>query len=116
MDLISVKWADNTLQGRSRVVAGDRYELAIRVPPGDTLATAMFGDEPALAATEGQLARAAFTPAATGEVEWEGFLSPTESCSMRSTIENSLLREDWSIREEAVWPNRAGSLVSATSC
>jgi alpha-galactosidase len=71
VDLISVEWADNTLQGRSRVVAGDRYELTIRVPPGYTLASAKFDDEPATLITEEQLVRAAFTSAASREVAWK---------------------------------------------
>jgi hypothetical protein len=33
-DLTRVEWVSNTLQGSSRVVAGDRYELALHVPPG----------------------------------------------------------------------------------
>lgn len=73
-DLARVEWANNTLQGRSRVVAGDRYELALHVPPGYSLTAASFGDQPATVTTEGELARVSFTPASTTEVNWKVFL------------------------------------------
>lgn len=89
-DLVAVTWHDrpagdsgaerggpgtrrhpqHTLTGTSTVVGGDRYELAIRVPAGFVLESAAFADQPAETVTEGELVRAAFTPAATGEVAW----------------------------------------------
>ena len=70
VDLISVQWTDKGLEGRSRVIAGDRYELVIRIPPGFTIGAASYGDEAAGVVTEGDLARVAFTPAKTTEVNW----------------------------------------------
>lgn len=71
VDLKSIVWKDNMLSGRSRVIAGDRYELVVHVPAGTALKAAKFGDKAAETTTEGRILRAAFTPESTGEIEWK---------------------------------------------
>ena len=71
VDLVSLEWKDNSLAGRSRVIAGDRYEIAIRLPAGFKLKSAEVAGQPAQALTEGELVRLAWTPAATAEIEWK---------------------------------------------
>ena len=66
VDLISVEWKGKTLAGKSRVVAGDRYELVIHLPAGYKVKST----SQATVVTEGEIARIAFTPATTSEVEW----------------------------------------------
>ncbi len=70
VDLMSLEWSGNKLHGRSRVIAGDRYELVIHVPAGYTMRAASFGDQIAATASQGEFTRVAFTPASTGEVNW----------------------------------------------
>jgi hypothetical protein len=70
VDLVSVEWKSNCLTGRSKVVAGDRYELAVRVPEGYALASAEMDSKPAEVVTVGELVRAAVTSATTGETAW----------------------------------------------
>ncbi len=70
-DLVGVQWKGRTLSGRSRVVVGDRYELAIHVPARFALKSATFGGKEAQVKQEGTLLRVSTTPAATGEVAWE---------------------------------------------
>lgn len=69
-DLVELGWHDNALSGKSRVVAGDRYELAIHVPAGYQLKSARINGQPAITKLDGELLRASFIPAATGDVEW----------------------------------------------
>ena len=69
-DLLEVKWADGALSGRSKVVIGDRYELALHVPAGFKLKSAEINGKPAQIKGEGELLRASFTPEATGETAW----------------------------------------------
>ena len=71
VDLVSVEWKGNTLEGRSSVVQGDRYELAIRVPAGYTLRLAEAADKPMEIAKDGELVRVAIIPTSTGEVQWK---------------------------------------------
>jgi hypothetical protein len=71
VDLVAVDWSNNTLQGRSRVVAADRYELAVHVPSGYELVSAEFGASPAAVVQEGPLVRVAVTPEISGEVPWK---------------------------------------------
>lgn len=72
VDLVKVEWSASadTLTGTSKVVAGDRYELAVRVPAGFTIHAATFAGQAAEAATDGELLRVSFTPTATTEVPW----------------------------------------------
>ncbi len=71
-DLTQVSWRARTrmLSGRSRVVLGDDYELAIRLPRSTALASATIDGRPATAIVEADLLRVSHRPAATGEVDW----------------------------------------------
>ncbi len=69
-DLIEINWKGRVLSGRSRVVQGDRYELAVHAPDGFTCRGATFAGRAAQVKTEGALARVAFTPETTGDVGW----------------------------------------------
>ena len=69
-DLLAVRWRGATLAGRSRVAAGDRYELAVHVPAGFALKSAEIAGRAAQAKMDGKLLRVAFMPGATGEVAW----------------------------------------------
>ncbi len=71
VDLEKVEWKANTLAGRSRVVAGDRYELVIRVPAGFKLKSAEAANRPAEVIAEGELVRIVWTPDSTADVDWK---------------------------------------------
>jgi hypothetical protein len=71
VDLVSPEWKGYALSGRSRVVAGDRYEIAIRMPAGFSLKSAGVAGQPVHALTEGELVRLAWNPSFTAEVEWK---------------------------------------------
>lgn len=71
-DLIgTVTWTGSSLAGTSRVVNGDRYELAIRVPSGYSLESASIAGKPAQTRIEGELLRVSFLPTVTGKVPWD---------------------------------------------
>lgn len=78
VDIIEERWDDasKTLSGRSRVVAGDPYELCIVAPfvtagaRAEEIAVDCGDPEPRLQ-QEGDDVRASFTSAATGEVRWQ---------------------------------------------
>ena len=70
VDLVNVEWRQRRLTGRSRVVAGDRYELVVHVPAPHRFSSATFAGRPAEATVDGQIARAAFVPETTGEIDW----------------------------------------------
>jgi len=71
-ELRSVSWRGNALTGRSVVVAQDLYELGLRVPSGWRIKSATIAGKPAvIALSDGELARVAFTPAKTGDVDWK---------------------------------------------
>ena len=70
-DLVAVTWAGGALSGKSKVVAGDRYELALHVPAGFALKSAAIGGQPAQTQADGQLLRVAFVSATSGEVAWQ---------------------------------------------
>ena len=78
VDLGSVEWKDNVLQGRSVVIIDDRYELVVRMPRGYSLKSARFGDRRAETSLDGELVRVAFTPTATGETPWKITFSQTK--------------------------------------
>jgi hypothetical protein len=69
-DLIAVGWKAGALSGRSRVVADDRYQLVLHVPPDFDLRSATVGGQPADVARDGELVRVTVRPATTGEVGW----------------------------------------------
>lgn len=70
VDLAFVGWNERILAGKSRVVAGDRYEVAVRVPEGYQLKAGTIDGKPADITTDGELLRVACVPASTGEVVW----------------------------------------------
>jgi hypothetical protein len=70
VDLVSAGWDQNALTGKSRVVRGDRYEIAVRVPSGYKHKVATIAGKPAEVVTDGELVRVSFLPVATGEVTW----------------------------------------------
>jgi hypothetical protein len=69
-DLLAVSWQQATLAGTSRVIRGDRYELAVHVPAGYALESAAFDGKPAMTVREGGLLRASYLPEATRKVSW----------------------------------------------
>lgn len=78
VDLQQVEWQPQarTLAGRSSVVQGDNYELAVRVPAPMTLASATIDSKPAKTVVDGELVRISCLPAATGEVNWTLVFKP----------------------------------------
>jgi len=73
VDLLAVAWdaETNTLAGRSAVVVGDPYVVTIHVPAGWRAAAAGIGGRSVEAKPiAGDAVEVAFTPEATGEVEW----------------------------------------------
>jgi alpha-galactosidase len=70
VDLANVEWKHDALTGKSRVVAGDRYELVLYAPPQFKIKSAAFGNQPAEVTAEGKLFRLAFMPASTAEIGW----------------------------------------------
>lgn len=79
VDLESVEWKNASLQGCSRVVVGDRYELAVYVPTGYSLESATIGGKPAEIASNGQLVRISATPTTTMTVAWKLAFSMTKN-------------------------------------
>lgn len=71
-DLINVNWdsATRTLSGRSCVVTGDTYELAIHVPAPFVFRKAVFVGTPIDARLDGEVLRVTYTPAGTSTVGW----------------------------------------------
>jgi alpha-galactosidase len=70
-DLVGVEWQAPVLSGRSRVVAGDKYELVVRVPAQFRLTAAEVSGHPAATTGEGGVLRLMWTPRATAEVAWK---------------------------------------------
>jgi hypothetical protein len=70
VDLVSVDWDGHRLSGKSQVITGDRYELAIHFPAGYQLKSAKINGQPAKTVQDGELLRASFVPAASGNIEW----------------------------------------------
>ena len=71
-DLITVKWdpATRTLSGRSRVVTGDAYELAIHVPAPFVCRKAVIAGTAVEARLDGEVLRVTHTPAETSTIDW----------------------------------------------
>jgi len=72
VDLLDVAWKDNRLAGRSRMVAGDPYEIYVTVPEGFVLKS--FSSEGAQAAApdvRGRVAKLTCAVEKSGEAEWE---------------------------------------------
>jgi hypothetical protein len=70
VDLVSAGWDQNALTGKSRVVRGDRYEIAVRVPSGYKHKVTTIAGKPAEVVADGELVRVSFLPVATGEMTW----------------------------------------------
>jgi len=70
VDLLSVDWKDNALSGKSAVVDGDRYELAIHVPDGYAVIGATLDHKSLEVVREGQIVRMSCTPKHSAEVSW----------------------------------------------
>jgi alpha-galactosidase len=72
VDLLDVAWKDNRLAGRSRLVAGDPYEITVTVPEGFVLKS--FSSKDARASTpdvRGRVAKLTCSVEKSGEAEWE---------------------------------------------
>lgn len=78
VDLVRVQWdaASATLSGRSRVVAGDRYVLVLRLPAGFRLLAAEMDGRAAALASGAGVTEAALTPARSGEIAWNLRFAP----------------------------------------
>ena len=71
VDLLDVSWEGRRLSGRSRVVAGDAYELFVSLPPGYSYDRAEGEGETALEAhREGEVLRISLKSAQSREVSW----------------------------------------------
>ena len=71
-DLSSVNWdpATRTLSGRSCVVTGDAYELAIHVPAPFVCRKSVIAGKPVEARLDGEMLRIRHTPTETSTVDW----------------------------------------------
>jgi alpha-galactosidase len=72
VDMQDVAWNElaRTLSGRSRVVAGDSYELVLHSADLGGAVTATCSGKPVEAKRDGSLMRVAWTPDATGTQDW----------------------------------------------
>jgi hypothetical protein len=71
VDLVDLTWHDDTLEGRSEVVAGDPYELFVTEPPGWTVSAVECGAAQALPVVrEHAAARSGCASEAGGLVTW----------------------------------------------
>jgi hypothetical protein len=75
VDLESLRWQDNALIGRSRVIAGDRYMLVLHVPDGFTLDRSSFDGQAAEVKIDGTTARVSFMPKRTQSIPWKATFS-----------------------------------------
>lgn len=73
VDLEEVSWdgTGRVLSGKSRVVAGDRYELSLHLPDGFIARRASFSGVPSRIVTEGPICRIFIVPESTGLLEWQ---------------------------------------------
>ena len=77
VDLIDLSWDGARLSGRSRVVAGDPYEVYVTVPAGYVLDRATCTDVPAGAqARDGALARFTCRSETSREIDWSVTFRP----------------------------------------
>jgi hypothetical protein len=79
VDLLDVGWKDGVLSGRSRVVAGEPYEIFMTEGPAWRLSAMRCSGGPSLPITrEGTLVTSGCRPAAAGELAWQArFERPT---------------------------------------
>lgn len=73
VDILDCRWDDSerVLRGRSRVIAGDRYQLRIHVPQGFRPAEAVVGGAAAKTTMHGPILRVDVPEAVAGDVAWE---------------------------------------------
>jgi alpha-galactosidase len=71
LDLLDVRWSDAALEGRSRVVAGDPYDIYMTEPAGWQLLEMQCGGA-AIAKTErqGTIVKSGCQPSTSGEITW----------------------------------------------
>lgn len=73
-DVSDVTWDGSSLNGESRVVAGDSYELRLHVPAGRVLRRLVLeSGKTADVAQNGRFARVSFIPEKTGKVRWRAY-------------------------------------------
>ena len=71
VDLLDVRWSNNVLSGRSRVTAGDPYEMVLTEPAGYRLeAFQLGGAAPLEVLREGLVLRVRFPAGGSREVDW----------------------------------------------
>ncbi len=71
VDLEDVTWADDTLTGRSAVVANDAYEIDLTDPAGYTFAAASCGDADLVrAGRDGALVKVVCRSATSRTITW----------------------------------------------
>ncbi len=73
IDITSEEWnaASKTLQGCSKVVEGDRYEMRLIVPDAYKIKSVDINNEEATITQSGKIVRIAFTPSKSEEIEWK---------------------------------------------
>jgi alpha-galactosidase len=71
VDLLDVKWENSRLSGRSRIVAGDVYQVLVSVPPGFAVEKAdCRGAAVVEMRTEGAVVCLSLKAEQTGEISW----------------------------------------------
>lgn len=69
-EIEAMRWEDDTLRGRSKVIVDDRYVITIYVPAGYRVASATVDDRPARVEQKGNLLKVSYHPEATASVTW----------------------------------------------
>jgi hypothetical protein len=78
VDLLDVAWKDGTLSGRSRVVAGDPYEIYLTEPAGWELAEMQCGSAtPRRIERQGLVVKTGCDSKAGGEIAWRAVFRPS---------------------------------------
>jgi len=78
VDLLDAAWKDGVLSGRSRVVAGEPYEIFVTESDGWRLAGTQCDGAPALpVARRGALAVAGCAPTVSGDISWRATFART---------------------------------------
>ncbi|MBI9064438.1 MAG: alpha-galactosidase [Marinilabiliaceae bacterium] len=66
-----LRWNENVLSGRSRVIVDDKYVLTLFIPKGYSLKEAVVKGIKVETEQNGNVLKIAYLPAATASVEWE---------------------------------------------
>jgi len=83
VDLMDVAWKEGVLTGRSRVVAGDAYEIYLTEPAGWQFAGLQLETGIALPAErQGEMVKTGFRPAASRDIEWRARFNKTGSAGV----------------------------------